>query len=65
MRRTQAKKHEIETYEIDKILLSCFDDRRYVLHDETHTLAYFHKDSVTGCKKKLKNIVIIEKYCNN
>ena len=24
---------------------------RYVLDDEIHMLAYFHKDSVTGCKK--------------
>ena len=43
MKRIQAKKHKIGTYEIDK--LSCFDDKRYVLDDEIHTLAYFHKDS--------------------
>ena len=24
---------------------------RFVLNDEIHTLAYFHKDSVTSCKK--------------
>ena len=51
MKRIQAKKHKIETYEIDKICLSCFDDKRQVLDDGTHTLAYFHKDSVTSCKK--------------
>ena len=51
MRRIQAKKHKIGTYEIDKISLSCFDDKRYVLDDEIHTLAYFHKDSVTSCEK--------------
>ena len=45
MKRIQAKKHKIGTYEIDKISLSCFDDKRYVLHDGIHTLAYFHKDS--------------------
>ena len=73
MRRIQAKKHELGTYEIDKISLSCFDDKRYVLDDGIYTLAYFHKDSVTSCKeiKKdfdnwkrlwwLKKIVIIEK----
>ena len=33
------------TYEFDKISLSCFDDKRYVLDDGIHTLAYFHKDS--------------------
>ena len=29
------------------ISLSCFDDKRQVLDDRIHTLAYFHKDSVT------------------
>ena len=47
MKRIQAKKHKIGTYEIDKISLSCCDDKRYVLDDGVNTLAYFHKD----CKK--------------
>ena len=45
MKRIQAKKHKIETYEIHEISLSCFDDKRYVLDDGVHTLTYFHKDS--------------------
>ena len=45
MKRIQAKKHKLGTYEIDKISLSCFDDKRYVSDDGIHTLAYFHKDS--------------------
>ena len=44
MRRIQTKKHKLGTYEINKISLSCFDDKRFVLDDEIHTLAYFHKD---------------------
>ena len=32
------------TYEINKILLSVFDVKRFVLNDSIHTLAYFHKD---------------------
>ena len=55
MKRIQAKKHKIETYEINKISLSCFDDKRQVLDDGIHTLAYFHKDSVTSCKKIKKD----------
>ena len=39
MKRIQAKKHKIGTYEIDKISLSCFDDKRYVLDDGINTLA--------------------------
>ena len=54
MKRIQAKKHKIGTYEIDKISLSCFDDKRYVLDNGIHTLAYFHI-----------KIVIIEKYCGD
>ena len=45
MKRIQAKKHKMGTSEIDKISLSCFDDKRQVLDDGVHTLAYFHKDS--------------------
>ena len=44
MKRIQAKKHKIGTYEIDKISLSCFDDKRHVLDDGVHTLDYFHND---------------------
>ena len=55
MKRIQSKKHKLGTYKIDEISLSCFDDKRYVLDDETYTLAYFHKDSVTSCKKIQKD----------
>ena len=44
MKRIQAKKHKTGTYKIDKMSLSCFDDKRFVLDDEIHTCAYFHKD---------------------
>ena len=30
MKRMQSKKHKIGTYEVNKISLSCFDDRRTV-----------------------------------
>ena len=44
MKRIQSKLHEIGTYDVFKISLSYFDDKRYVLHDGLNTLAYFHKD---------------------
>ena len=62
MKRIQAKKHKIGTNEIDKIWLSCFNDKRHVLDDGIYTLAYFYKDSVTSCKK-IKKIVMIKKHC--
>ena len=57
MKRIQSKKHKLGTYEINKISLSCFDDKRYVLDDGICTLACFHEDSVTSCKE-------IEKGCD-
>ena len=58
IKRIQSKKHKLGTYEIDKISLSCFDDKRYVLDDGVYTLSYFHKNSVTSCEE-------IKKDCNN
>ena len=49
MKRIQSKKHKLGVYEIDKISLLCFDDKRYVLDDGIHTLSYFHKNSVKSC----------------
>ena len=51
MKRIQAKKKKIGTYEIDKISLSCFDDKIFVLDDGVHTLTYFHKDNNKKCDK--------------
>ena len=44
MRRTQSKRHKMGTYEINKISLSCFDDKRFALNNGIYTLAYFYKD---------------------
>ena len=44
MKIIQSNLHKISTYDINKISLSCFDDKRYVLSDGINTLAYFHKD---------------------
>ena len=43
IKRIQSKNHKLGTYEIDKISLSYFDDKRYVLDDGIRTLADFHK----------------------
>ena len=44
MKIIQSKKHKLGTYEIDKISLSSFDDKRYVLDYGIHRLAYFDCD---------------------
>ena len=43
MRRIQTKKHKLGTYEINKISLSCFDDKTFVLNDGIYTRVYFIK----------------------
>ena len=48
MKSIQSKKDKIGSYEVNKISLSCFDDKRFVLDDVIHALAYFPKD----CKKQ-------------
>ena len=69
MKRIQAKKHKIGTYEMDKISLSCFDDKRFVLDDGIDTLAYFIKIVLQVVKKLkkivIKKIVMTEKYCGH
>ena len=62
--RIQSKRHKLGTYETDKISLSCFDDKRYVLDDRIYTLSYFHKNSVTSCnnKKNCDYFIFIDDY---
>ena len=39
MKRIQSKLHGLGTYDVCEISLSCFDDKRCVLHDGVNTLA--------------------------
>ena len=44
VKRIQSKLHRIGTYDVCKISLSRFDDKRYVLDDGISILSYFHID---------------------
>ena len=44
MKRIQSKLFKIGTYDVCKISLSYFDDKRYILDDGINSLAYFHKN---------------------
>ena len=48
VKRIESKKHKLGTYEINKISLPYFEDKRYVLDDGNYTISYFHKNSVTN-----------------
>ena len=56
MKRIQSKKHKIGTYEVHKISLSCFDDKKFVFDDGIHKIASFHK--------KLKKQILISEKCD-
>ena len=44
MRIIKSKNHNLSTYKTNKISLSCFDDKRYILRNGIETFAYEHKD---------------------
>ena len=46
MKRISGERHNVGTYLINKINLSCFDDKKFILSDEINTLTYGHKDIV-------------------
>ena len=43
MNRIQSKDHRLGTYEINKILVSCFDDKTYIQNNEYDGLALVYQ----------------------
>ena len=44
MKTIRSENHELNSYEINKVSLSCFDDKRYILEDGKTSYAYGHKN---------------------
>ena len=42
MKTIRSKNHNLGSYEINKVSLSCFDDKRYILKDGIKSYAYGH-----------------------
>lgn len=42
MKTIQSINHQLGSYELNKISLSCFDDKRCILDDGISSLAYGH-----------------------
>ena len=42
MKTIRSQNHQIKSYEINKVSLSCYDDKRYILADGIHSYAYGH-----------------------
>ena len=45
----RSEKHILNTYEVNKIGLSCYDDKRYILDDGITTLAYGNYNINNNC----------------
>ena len=65
MKRIQSKKHKLETYEINKIFLSSFDNKRFVRRLIFIKIRLQVVERFKKIVKRLKKIVIIEKDCDN
>ena len=46
MKTIRSNEHEICSYELNKVSLSCFDDKRYILKDGINSYAYGHYNLV-------------------
>jgi len=44
MKTIRSENHQLGSYEINKVSLSCFDDKRYILDDGITSYAYGHKN---------------------
>ena len=42
MKTIRSSKHQLGSYELNKVSLSCFDDKRYILKGGKQSLAYGH-----------------------
>lgn len=44
MKTTRSVNHELGSYELNKVSLSCFDDKRYIHNDGISSYVYGHKN---------------------
>ena len=43
----QSELHKTGTYDVCKIYLTCFEDKRFILNYGINSLAYFHNDTAS------------------
>jgi len=44
MKTIRSENHQLSSYELNKVSLSCFHDKRYILDDGITSYAYGHKN---------------------
>ena len=47
MKTIRSENHQLGSYELNKVSLSCFDDKRYIHEDGRSSYAYGHKNIIT------------------
>ena len=62
MNQIRSESHEIYSIKLNKIGLSPYDDKRYILNDGMNTLAYGHYKITVWEEEKHLNIVILYSY---
>ena len=55
MKTIRSQNHKLSSYEINKVSLSCFDDKRYINEDGITSHAYGHKNIESKVRSKIKN----------
>ena len=55
MKTIRSQKHQLGSYKINKVSLSCFDDKRYILQDGINSMAYGHYSLMTSQHTTLGN----------
>ena len=57
MKTIRSDKHQIGSYELNKVSLSCFDDKRYILDNGIDSYAYgYTKNYATDLYIKMSDI---------
>ena len=66
MKTIRSEKHELASYELNKVSLSCFDDKRYINENGVKTFAYGHIKfkNIKIKSDKTQNLALVFVYCS-
>ena len=62
MKRILNEKHNVGSYVINKISLSCFGDKRFILDDGINSLAYGHKNTMNSVTIIVELLLLLNYY---
>ena len=59
MKTIRSKNHQLGSFELNKVSLSCFDDQRYILKDGIQTYAYRQKYTIINAVQFTMSVTIV------